>query len=57
MPSDSALYQTGRRRKEDTDSIISKLMEERGAEVPKQASNGQPSAAEMTKIMEEMKES
>ena len=56
MPSDSALYQTGRRRKEDTDSIISKLLEERGAEVPKQASNGQPSAAEMTKIMEEMKE-
>ena len=52
--SDSTLYQTGRRGKEDIDGIIGKLMEERStSEKPK----GEPTAAEMSKILASMQES
>jgi hypothetical protein len=51
--SDSALYQTGRRRKEDIDGVIGKLMEERSSsEKPK----GEPTAAEMSRILASMLE-
>lgn len=51
--SDSNLYQTGRRKKEDIDGVINKLLEERTTiEKPR----GEPTAAEMTKIIASMQE-
>lgn len=51
--SDPSVYQTGRRRKEDIDGVISKLMQERTvSEKPR----GEPTASEMSKILKEMQE-
>ena len=55
LPSDPALYQTGRRNKEDANGIINRMMEERTSDMPAQ-STGQPSPAEMSKIMQSMLE-
>jgi hypothetical protein len=55
LPSDPTLYQTGRRNKEDVNGIINRMMEERTSDMPAQ-STGQPSPAEMSKIMQSMLE-
>lgn len=51
--SDCEVYQSGRRKREDMEGIINKLMEERtSVETPR----GEPSAAEISKILASMQE-
>ena len=60
LPSDPSLYQSGKRNKEDINSIINKLMEERTSDQIAgdrvSANTGQPSPAEMSKILQSMLE-
>lgn len=51
---DSTLYSSGRRKKEDIENVISKLVDERSA--PQTTTRGEPSSAEMSKILAAMLE-